>query len=61
MNEGYHSILQSDMHDQWARQNGDLIYQACKREGSCKARTFNVNSININGMLTTEVYQSIFP
>ena len=26
-----------------------LLYLACKRQGRCKARTMNVNSIKING------------
>lgn len=27
----------------------DVLYVACKRQGRCKARTLNVNSIKING------------
>ena len=32
-----------------------LLYLACKRQGRCKARTMNVKSIKINGMLMIEV------
>ena len=38
----------------------ELLYLACKRQGRCKARTLNVNSIKINGMLMNEGIRTYF-
>ena len=38
----------------------ELLYLACKRQGRCKARTLNVNSIKINGMLMNEGIRANF-
>ena len=62
MNEGYHSILQSDMHDDWVSQSGFAIpsLQTTTPKGVAKACTLNVNSININSMLMIEVTRAYF-
>ena len=38
----------------------DLRYQACKRQGNCKACTLSVNSININSRLMIQVIRIHF-